>query len=172
MLRTLAAARQRSFGAGCAAHTPTPARATPPTGPRLPPPSKWLRYTHRSHQLRTETHLEIKTRGFPSSPTKRGPLRSRLPARRHREPELQAPPASDWNALRRRAARAAGCLTTQCGSRTAGFERQPPPERPPVPTFAPRPPRRVPGRQSLPPRETSGPKLPPAPTGHPGHPRS
>lgn len=113
---------QGSEASGPAArpNTPAPARATPPTGPRLPPPSKWLRYTHRSHQLRTETHLEIKTKGFPSSPTKRGPLRSRLPARRHREPELQAPPASDWNALRRRAARAAGCLTTQCGSLPAG----------------------------------------------------
>lgn len=167
---------QGSEASGPAArpNTPAPARATPPTGPRLPPPSKWLRYTHRSHQLRTETHLEIKTRGFPSSPTKRGPLRSRLPARRHREPELQAPPASDERAeaARGQGGRLSDNSVRVAARRTAGFERQPPPERPPVPTFSPRPPRRVPGRQSLPPRETSGPKLPPAPTGHPGHPRS
>lgn len=62
-----------------------------------------------------------KNQGLPEQPNKtrtfeEPPARPPAP----REPELQAPPASDWNALRRRAARAAGCLTTQCGSLPAG----------------------------------------------------
>lgn len=101
-------------------------------------------------------------------------MRGRLPARppAPRERELEASPASDWNALRRRAARS-GRLSDNsvpvAARPTAGFEGQPPPERPLVPTSSPLPPRRDPSLQSLCPREMSRPKLPPAPTGHPGH---
>lgn len=175
MPRTLAAARQRSFGAGCAAQHPNARAGHPAHGTAVATAVKVATIHAPVPPAQDRNTSGNKNQGLPEQPNKTRTFEE--PPARPPAPRARASGPAGFSLERAEAARGQGGRLSDnsvrvAARRTAGFERQPPPERPPVPTFAPRPPRRVPGRQSLPPRETSGPKLPPAPTGHPGHPRS